>query len=420
MPPYSLIHSLPYGSRRSLHIGALGLLALMGLGQACSGGPESNGPLGGKSTDENGDGVADGLGVLVQTDAAEYQGKAAIDTDGDGMPDGIGLDTDADGVIDAVDTDFDGKPDVKVGGTSGSGTSATTDSDDGSDSSSGDSDTSGDSGLDLTTGSPPPEMGGNGTPEVCDGVDNDENGIIDDVDVGGDGICDCLRIGTLGSIGPWSDGGNIFREWLEERSSTPALEVGHARLTQEILDQLDVLVVLRVDESPLDANGISDPAHPSFSDEEVAAFDAWLRAGGGALTTLGYTGNETAEMVNVNRLLSLSSPGYSEDVNLDGFITDWADHPISEGVSNINNTNGVVADDSSGTVVARDANGKPALVVHEVEAGRVIVWGDEWITYDSEWQADDEQQVELLWLNMLKYLSPMKTCQVPIPPDILR
>ncbi len=33
----------------------------------------------------------------------------------------------------------------------------------------------------------------NPSPEVCDGIDNDGNGIIDDVDVGHDGVCDCLR-----------------------------------------------------------------------------------------------------------------------------------------------------------------------------------------------------------------------------------
>jgi hypothetical protein len=48
------------------------------------------------------------------------------------------------------------------------------------------------------------------------------------------------------------------------------------------------------------------------------------------------------------------------------------------------------------------------------------VWGDEWITYDSEWQDVEDQQVELFWLNILKWLSPPMTCQVPIPPDIPR
>ena len=31
----------------------------------------------------------------------------------------------------------------------------------------------------------------------------------------------------------------------------------------------------------------------------------------------------------------------------------------------------------------------------------------------------EEQQVELLWLNILKWLSSPLTCQVPIPPQII-
>jgi hypothetical protein len=49
-------------------------------------------------------------------------------------------------------------------------------------------------------------------------MDNDGNQIVDDVDVGGDGVCDCLNIGTIGSIGPWSNGGNIFETWLNART----------------------------------------------------------------------------------------------------------------------------------------------------------------------------------------------------------
>jgi hypothetical protein len=43
------------------------------------------------------------------------------------------------------------------------------------------------------------------------------------------------------------------------------------------------------------------------------------------------------------------------------------------------------------------------------------MWADEWITYDSDWESSTSWQIERLWLNLFKWLSPPKTCQVPIP-----
>ena len=77
-------------------------------------------------------------------------------------------------------------------------------------------------------------------------------------------------------------------------------------------------------------------------------------------------------------------------------------------------------DGASGTTLARDGSGRVALQVAQPDAGRVVVWGDEWITYDSEWADVTDQQVELFWLNILKWLSPPKTCQVPIPPGLVK
>jgi hypothetical protein len=61
-----------------------------------------------------------------------------------------------------------------------------------------------------------------------------------------------------------------------------------------------------------------------------------------------------------------------------------------------------------------------ALQVAQVDDGRVAVWGDEWITYDSEWADTEGQQVEHFWLNLLKWLSPPTQCQVPIPPRVVK
>jgi hypothetical protein len=257
-------------------------------------------------------------------------------------------------------------------------------------------------------------------PEVCDGLDNDGNGTIDDVDAQGDGVCDCLRIATIGEIGPWSDGGNVFRDWLDARSATAAVELGNQVLTDSLLQPFQVIVVLHAATSQLKERGRTLSAHHAFTGDEAAAFERWVRGGGGVMTTIGYTRDERAEVANVNRLLVPFGLGYSTtELGVDGYVTDWVDpHPVTDMVSNIFTENGVEPDGPSGTTLARDGDGRAVLQVAQPDRGHVIVWGDEWITYDSQWEAIEDQQVERLWLNMLKWMSPAGVCQVALPgPD---
>jgi len=44
------------------------------------------------------------------------------------------------------------------------------------------------------------------------------------------------------------------------------------------------------------------------------------------------------------------------------------------------------------------------------------VWGDEWISDNSEWQSHPDYQVERIWLNVITWLTPAKQCQVALPP----
>jgi hypothetical protein len=259
---------------------------------------------------------------------------------------------------------------------------------------------------------------GNGQKETCDGIDNDQNGIIDDVDAGGDGVCDCLSIATIGHIGPWSNGGNIFASWLNQRSPMGVVELADQELTAAQLAKFQVIVVLHADTTAISNANRMAPAHHVFSDAEAGAFDAWVRAGGGAMTTIGYTSDEAHEVLNVNKLLAQMGLGYSTTkLDLSGMIQNWEPHALSDGITAVNTENGVEPDGASGTTIARSGD-RIALQVAQVEGGRVAVWGDEWITYDSEWADTKGQQVEHFWLNLLKWLSPPTECQVPIPPRV--
>lgn len=237
-------------------------------------------------------------------------------------------------------------------------------------------------------------------PEVCDSVDNDGNGIIDDVDAGGDGICDCLRIATLGEPGPWGVG-DVFSTWLDDRSDMGAVSLGDELLTPELLAGYQVIVV-------------QDVRARAYSITERAALDEWVRGGGGLMTLIGY--GDSSERANVNDLLASTGIQYDEDPVLAGSptipVTTWNPHPVSEAVTRVGVDNGYAVI-GEGEVVAEEA-GTVMLRARSLGEGRVLVWGDEWITYDSEWAATTGYQVERFWLNAIKWLTPVAECQVPI------
>jgi len=307
----------------------------------------------------------------------------------------------------------DGRPSSGVGARSSSGGAS------GSGSSSGvtggsnnGSAASGGLVIDVGGGSGTP---GNGTLETCDGVDNDMNGVIDDVDAGNDGVCDCLNIATVGHIGPWSNGGNVFASWLDARSPLGAVALADDELTPDKLRPFQIVVVLHAAPIEVSNNNVVAPAHHEFSSTEVSAFEAWVRGGGGVITTLGYTFDSAREVVNVNRLLGSLGMGYSTTkFDLYGNVQSWIAHPVSDGITNINTAAGVQPDGPDGVTIALGGN-SVALQVAQIDRGRAAVWGDEWITYDSEWADVEGQQVERFWLNLLKWLSPPTQCQVPIP-----
>lgn len=279
---------------------------------------------------------------------------------------------------------------------------------DGNGSGTGDGDDGpGDSLLDPGEGSGETPMG-NGSPEVCDGTDTNEDGIIDNVDADGDGICDCLLLATLGAPGEWGEG-DVFDDWLDSRSDNGAAHLGDQELTAELLDGYQVVV-------------IQDLRGREYSSAEVEVLEAWVAGGGGLMTLIGYGSPD--ERTNVNQLLDPLGVSYGEtqilakDGSVTRPVTNWFEHPTTEGVTRIGVDNGYPVL-GAGTVIAEEDEHVVARAVVHSE-GRAFVWGDEWITYNSEWEGDAaaDYQVERLWVSVIKWLTPVSECQVPIPPTI--
>jgi hypothetical protein len=226
-----------------------------------------------------------------------------------------------------------------------------------------------------------------GSELLCDGIDENENGIIDDVDVGRDGLCDCLRIGFLGTVA--SDAGNqtaAFEDWLEERSDIPVRHFdANAPLTADSFGDLQVLVVGNLSERA-NAGG--------YSPAEVEAVAAWVRdSGGGMITLAGYTAQEQ-HIVPTVQLLGPTGLSYDYQGRGPGVLGVGAppvitrgvvapDHPTMEGLvaMGIYNAYPVIGD---GEVIVREGNFNLAMTTPFGE-GLVFAFSDEWITQDSLW-----------------------------------
>ncbi len=253
-------------------------------------------------------------------------------------------------------------------------------------------DTSTDSSSDTSSDS------GNCSPEeiACDGMDEDCNGIIDDLDAELDGFCDCYNIGILGTAG--ANPAANFEAWLEDKgtSATRFGTMANHVLTDADLEPFDVLIIDRLTHvySPAERQLLAD----------------WLATGKGMITMAGYANNQT-DRDQQNSLAMASGVSYAAPI-YNNPTEDWLNHPISMGATSVQIYGGwqVVG---AGDVFVRPL-GEPnnsfgtATVVGQ---GAAIVFSDEWISFDSEWQAIPE--VPVFWSNMIKWVGPKDICFDP-------
>lgn len=239
--------------------------------------------------------------------------------------------------------------------------------------------------------------------ETCDGVDNDNDGKVDNLDVDSDGFCDCLRIATIGK--PREAGASDFVNWLDVRSGrVQALNLD--TITPELISGYQVLI-------------IQDVTSRKYAPAEITAIEEWVKKGGGLIAMTGYQLPDG----NVNDIIKPYGLSYSPVPVLNTDYTGslpvktWRDHPITKGITAIGVASGYAVE-GAGEVFAE---GQDLLLGPQVLGrvlthgeGKVVAWGDEWITKNSEWQNNKEYQVERFWQNLLSWLAPPKVCEITI------
>ncbi len=236
--------------------------------------------------------------------------------------------------------------------------------------------------------------------ETCNGLDDDCDDIVDDVDVADDGFCDCLRIALMGNKG--ANPSAQFEAWLEmqgtqvDRIHTTNVPLGEATLKQYDIVLLDWLI-------------------RNYTAQEAEVLRTWIEAGGGLISLSGFTTHNSVGD-RPNTLLAPLGLGYSASNGFfDGPVTQFADHPITEGLTELVFGGGLyikILPNNPGTAeVIMTLPQGPVGVVQQQVAGRVFVFGDEWIEFDSEWAQFPE--LEAFWAHTLRWLAPQNFCYEP-------
>lgn len=303
-------------------------------------------------------------------------------TDAESSTDMTSASTDDEATTDASSTDADASTDA-------SSTDADTSSTDASSTDSSTTDATTESTTDDGANCLPAEI-------ACDGMDEDCNDVIDDLDEEQDGFCDCYNIGIIGTAG--ANPAANFEAWLEDKGTSATrfgTDVNHV-LTDADLEPYDILIVDRLTHvySPAERQILAD----------------WLAAGHGMIVMAGYTNND-GDRANQNSLGSAAGLTYEQPIYLNPTEV-WENHPIAMGAQTVQIYGGwrVVG---AGEVFVRP-QGEPNNsfgTAAGVGMGDAIVFSDEWISFDSEWQAIPE--VPVFWSNMIKWVGPKDFCFDP-------
>jgi len=249
----------------------------------------------------------------------------------------------------------------------------------------------------------------------------------------------CVRIGVFGRLPtygavPGMDNTAALTQWLNTKSSAVVTTyTTDTALTTDFLAQYDVLILQALE----DREG---GPYWTFDAAEVANLETWVRGGGGIITLTGY-GAATAEVGPTNQLLAFTGLSYATDDILGTCpdndcccasnsvaLTGWNDlHPVAFSITRVGAFHGrsVLG---GGDVVAQGATVYGAT--KQMDAGRVFVFADEWVTYTSQWDgtgsmtcatdpahnycsgrlAPEYYQVPQFWYNSIKWASGDRTC----------
>jgi hypothetical protein len=212
---------------------------------------------------------------------------------------------------------------------------------------------------------------------------------------GAGGGCNLLRIGIIGA--PGSNPSSNFQAWLQALG-TSAERVGTApadAFDDALLSKYDVIIL--------------DQLVREYTAGEASALQKWVLGGGGFVSMTGYT-NSPSDF-RANALLTPFGLAYGGPL-ISGPVTSFMPHPVTAGLTSVTFAGGYAIQQTAvvgvNTTVIATIGSDPVGEALLSGGGRGIVWGDEWIEFDSEWSTMPE--IKQLWVNALTWVTPHAHC----------
>jgi hypothetical protein len=210
-----------------------------------------------------------------------------------------------------------------------------------------------------------------------------------------------LRIGFLGDVGAFPQ--TSLDAFLASSATVTRIHTSSAPggpLAASDLASFDVVIL--------------DQLTRVYTPAEAQTLADWVAGGGAALSLTGYTGNGP-DATRPNSLLAVIGIQYGTFLGGTYDVPPLIAHPVMKNVAHVKFEGGYevrvqtsdagtsAPDAGADTVVAQIDATHDALIVQERGSGRVVVWGDEWIEYDSEFASNPSNQQ--FWVDVLLWLT---------------
>lgn len=218
----------------------------------------------------------------------------------------------------------------------------------------------------------------------------------------GDELYGCRRIGIMGAPGALAS--SNFQAWLETQGAIATRfhqTSDAAELQRAELETFDLVVV--------------DWLQRLYTEAEAETLAQWVNDGGGLMVMTGHDSGATADR-HVSLLTALG-PTYDLPAGPLNGPAVLVLHPTTMNMDGTDvlppiTFNGglrtVVPDELSATIVPMAMIGDQVVgVAGPLGDGQVLLFGDEWIEFDSEWST--MPAIPQFWLNVVTWLAPDTT-----------